>query len=227
MNFKYLCERYQLGRFRGAAQVGSGTSSQVWRLETDGGIYAVRTLKDRGQGEREQRIFRHLRANGFTQTPAIVIPYFEQGGLWYQVQEYRSGNRPDPTAPGMAKAMAQTVKRLAQAMPEGMIHGDLGPWNMLCVEDGSLIVIDFGEARQGDPCFDYATLFAGIVNHTPPELRDRVCGAFLKELDCDRTHLLEQVRIWAEQGKARWAGTDMETRFDRALNWAKEHLYEL
>lgn len=192
-------------------------------------VFVVRTLSGREQGEREWSIHRQLRANGFTRMPAILTPYFEQNGLWYQVQEYRGGNRPDPTIPGMAKTMAQTAKLLSGAMPEGMIHGDLGPWNMLCSEDGALFAIDFGEARQGNPYFDFATLFAGVINHTPSQLREQVCADLLKELNCDRICLLEQVDSWAKQGKTRWAGVDesMTARFDHALKWAKEHIYEL
>lgn len=228
MNFENICEQHQLGRFHNAERAACGTASQVWKLETDGGIFVVRTLKDREQGEREWSVYRQLRNNGFTSMPTILVPCFEQEGLWYQIQEYRSGTRPNPTLPGMVAKMAQFAKELSAAMPEGMIHGDLGPWNLLS-DDSILRVIDFGEVRQGDPYFDYATLFAGIVNHTVPELREQVCGAFLCELDCDRTHLLEQLHIWAEQGKERWTGVDdnMAARFDNALNWAKEHLYEL
>lgn len=229
MKFEYLCERYQLGRFRGAVCLHSGTVSRVWKLETDDGIFAMRALKDREQGEREQSFCQQLRSNGFTQMPAILVPSFEQEGLWYQIQEYLIGTRPDPALPGMAAQMAQVVKHLSETMPTGMIHGDLGPWNLLLGEGGVLHVIDFGEVRQGDIYYDFATLFAGIINHTTPELRQQVCGAFLRELDCDRARLLEQLHTWAEQGKERWRGVDdnMAARFDHALNWAKEHLYEL
>jgi len=229
MNFEHLCEQYQLGCFHSAAQLSSGTASRVWKLETDRGIFAVRTLKDCEQGEREENVYRQLRGNGFTRMPAILVPRFEQEGLWYQIQEYRRGIRPDPAQPAMAAEMAQMAKELSAAMPNGMIHGDLGPWNLLLDESGVLCVIDFGEVRQGDPYFDFATLFAGIINHTSSELRKQVCGDFLQELNCDRTCLMEQLHIWAEQGKRRWAGVNdtMAARFDHALNWAKEHLYEL
>jgi hypothetical protein len=70
---------------------------------------------------------------------------------------------------------------------------------------------------------------AGVINHTAPALRKSVCGAFVRELDCDRTHLLEQLRLWAQQGIANWTGRDesMVSRFINAREWAEEHLYEL
>ena len=233
MNFRYLCTQYQLGNFRSASQLDSGTVSQVWRLESDEGMFLVRSLTGKEQGEREWSIHQHLRRRGFTAMPAIIVPYFEQGGLWYQVQEYLDGTMPDPTQSGMAAALAKLAKELAAALsdyPDGqMIHGDLGPWNLLQQADGVLRVIDFGAARFGDPYFDVASLLAGVINHTPAELRESICGVYLRELDCDRSRLLEQLGCWAEEGKKRWAGVNeaMTARFDHALNWAKEHIYEL
>lgn len=229
MNFKYLCNQYQLGRFQRAAELNPGTSSQVWKLDTDCGAFLVRTLKDGEQGAREWEVYRHLRHRGFTGMPAIVVPHFVQGGQWYQVQEYLTGTMPDPSQPGMAAALADFAERLCHAMPEGMIHGDFGLWNLLQLTDGRLAVIDFGEVRAGDPYFDRATLFAGVINHTSPEQRERVCREFIRELDCDRAHLLEQLGLWAEQGVRCWSGKNeqMTARFYHALNWAKEHLHEL
>lgn len=229
MNFKYLCQQYNLGRFQSAAELTSGTVSRVWKLDTDCGPFLVRTLTGREQGEREWKLFRHLRDRGFAAMPAIVVPVLEQGGVWYQVQEYLEGAMPDPALPGMASALADMAKGLSRALPEGMIHGDLGLWNLLLCADGRLMVIDFGEACPGDSLFDAATLFAAIINHTAPEQRTAVCGAFLREMNCDKNLLLEQVHNWAEQGKARWAGVNeaMTARFDHALSWAKEHIYEL
>ena len=86
MNFKYLCTQYQLGRFQSVVPLKSGTVAQVWRLETDNGIFLVRTLTSREQGGREWNIYRHVRKRNFTAMPAILVPYFEQDGLWYQVQ---------------------------------------------------------------------------------------------------------------------------------------------
>lgn len=229
MNFKYLCQQYNLGRFCRAEELNPGTAARVWKLETDSGLFLVRTLKDEIQGQREWDIHRHLRAHGFTAMPAVLVPCVEQGGACYQVQEYLTGSMPEPSRPGAAAAMAHLAREMACTLPEGMIHGDLGPWNLLLCEDGRLRVIDFGEARRGDPYFDYASLFGGVINHTPAEQRKAVCGEFLRELDCDHSHLLEQLNCWAEQGIEAWSGRSgkMVSRFINARNWAEENLHEL
>lgn len=285
MNFRYLCDQYQLGRFRSTAELKPGTSSQVWRLDTDCGAFLVRTLSGREQGEREWNIHRHLRERDFTAMPAILVPYFEQNGLWFQVQEFVRGARPDPASTGTAGAIARMVKELTQALahcpwvggadrfdlavawqqgrefwslletpytlhqaedeisrccaiPEQsaqVIHGDLGPWNMIVDEHGAVFVIDFGEARMGDPYFDFASALGGLINHTSADLRQPVCREFLDELDSDRGRLLEQLRLWVWRGLAQWAilagngvpGAKMAARFINALHWAEENLHEL
>lgn len=229
MNFKYLCQQYNLGRFLGAAELDPGTESRVWKLDTEGGAFLVRTLRDREQGQQEWDVYRALRSGGFAAMPAILVPCAEQGGVCYQVQEHLTGTMPDPAEPGVAATMARTAKELAAAMPAGMIHGDLGPWNMLLHDNGQLAVIDFGELRQGDPCFDFASLFGGVINHTPADLRRQVCGEFLHELACDRERLLEQLRLWAEQGIEEWQDRSekMVSRFINARTWAEENLHEL
>ena len=230
MNFKYLCQQYGLGRFQTAAPLTSGTVSQVWRLDTDDGTFLVRTLTGKAQGQLEWSIHRHLRERRFTATPAILVPYFEQDGGWYQVQEHLSGIMPDPSAPGTAAAMGRTVRALTDALsdfPGGpVIHGDLGPWNMV-EREGALSVIDFGAARPGHPLFDAAAALGGVINHSPEGERLRACREFLTALGGDTACLPEQLRLWAEEGAARWKGTPMEAKFYNALNWAEEHWNEL
>lgn len=238
MNFEFLCRQYELGEFQTAAPLNPGTASQVWRLETDCGSFLVRTLSGTEQGEREFAVIRHLLSRGFGDFPLILLtangaPFLEWEGCLYQVQRLLTGTMPHPARPGVAAAMAQLAKKLAAALadyPGGpVIHGDLGPWNLLQQEDGQLAVIDFGESKPGDPYFDYATLFAGVINHIPPEQREAVCREFLSELDCDRHRLLTQLRLWAEQGVRQWTGRSekMVSRFHHALNWAEENLYDL
>lgn len=230
MDLTMICRRYALGRLQAFEALDAGTVSRVWRLDCTGGTYLLRTLKNEEQGQREWEIYTRLTRRGFDRVPRILtaddgVPMAEQEGVWYQVQELLSGTFPDPAQPGMAAAMAETAAALAGALTPD-IHGDLGPWNMIVTEKG-LYVIDFGAARPGDPQFDYASLLGGVINHTPPELRKTVCGEFLRVLDCDRGRLLAQLRLWAEEGAARWRGQPMETRFYHALNWAEENINEL
>lgn len=281
--------RYGLGCISDVQPVRPGTVAQVWRLSSPQGEFLVRTLAGPAQGAREWTIFRHLTSQGFPQVPAILptadgSPAAELDGVWYQVQRYCPGTRPDPAQPGIPQEMADLAARLEKALSNcpaicsladrfdlatvwaqcrsswpqlalplsledadreverccllpvrdrQIIHGDLGPWNLLCLPEGKLLVIDFGEARMGDPYFDLASLLGGLVNHTPPELRKTVCAEFLGEcrrhISLDLSRLREQLALWVWRGLAQcvrsgpgWAG--MAARFFNALTWAKEEL---
>lgn len=158
---------------------------------------------------------------------------FELGAAW---QEARPLWPLLMTPFSVEQAEAEIAR--CRAIPERdcrPIHGDLGPWNMLQNEDGSVSVIDFGEARMGDPYFDYASALAGAINHAPPERREALCREFLTELDCDRARLMEQLRLWVWRGLVQWgilagrgvAVAHMAAKFCNALHWAEEHLYEV
>lgn len=128
---------------------------------------------------------------------------------------------------------AERCCRLPQRNSQ-VIHGDLGPWNMVSGEDGRLLVIDFGEARMGDPCFDLASVLGGLVNDTPKARRQAAGEEFLAACGCaDRAHLREQLALWAWRGLAQCAcaagrgGGDwprMAGRMINALKWAEESL---
>ena len=287
-----ISRRYGLVGISDVQLVRPGTVAQVWRLSSTQGEFLVRTLTGPGQGEREWTIFRHLAGHGFTQTPYILptadgAPAAELDGVWYQVQRYCPGTRPDPAQPGVPREMAKLAVRLEAALvscpaicspadrfdlatvwaqfrlnwtnlslplsleeadrevarccglpirDRQVIHGDLGPWNLLRPPEGELLVIDFGEARMGDPYFDLASLLGGLVNHSPAELRQRVCGEFLTEYQrhapLDLPRLREQLELWVWRGLAQcvrsgsnWAG--MAARFYNALTWAKEELWTI
>lgn len=231
--FKKICRAYHLGELQGYEELPGGTDARTWKL-TARGYYLVRTLRDKEQGERELALCVHLIKHDFYDMAVVYDtedgqPAVEVGGTWYQVQEFCPGHMPAAGRQGVAARMGKLVKRLADHMPEGMIHGDLGPWNMVVQEGGTIRIIDFGSAREGDPYFDFATAFAGIVNHTTDRTRMTACREFLAELDADRERLLAQLRLWAEEGVRRWQDTDgtMTKRFYHALKWAEEHIHEL
>lgn len=231
--FKKICKAYALGELQAYEELQGGTDARTWKL-TARGYYLVRTLRDKEQGERELALCVHLIKHDFYDMAVVYDtedgqPALEVGGVWYQVQEFCPGHMPVPGRPGVAARMGQTVKGLAAHMPEGMIHGDLGPWNMVVQEGGAIKIIDFGSVREGDSYFDFATAFAGIINHTSDKTRMTACREFLAELNPDRERLLSQLRLWAEEGVRRWQDTDeaMTKRFHHALKWAEEHIHEL
>ena len=231
--FRKICKAYGLGELQAYEELSGGTEARTWKL-TARGYYLVRTLRDREQGERELAVNVHLIKKD-CYVMAVIFdtedgePALQVDGVWYQVQEYCPGHMPMPGRPGVAAKVARTVKELSSHMPEGLIHGDLGLWNMVVQEGGSLRVLDFGSLREGDPYFDWATAFAGVINHTSDKTRMAACREFLTELAPDRERLLARLRLWAEEGVARWQHTDktMTNRFIHALKWAEEHIHEL
>jgi aminoglycoside phosphotransferase (APT) family kinase protein len=73
-----------------------------------------------------------------------------------------------------AKRLFGAVEGLVDFKP-ALIHGDLGPEHLL-VRDGRLVgVIDWGDARLGDPALDYAWLLNGPFTDwdVDPDLRRR------------------------------------------------------
>lgn len=107
-----------------------------------------------------------------------------------------------------------------------VIHGDLGPWNML-ENCGRLCVIDFGEARMGDAYYDLASAFAGLLNHAPTERRDGLAAEYLAAAGVDRSELKEQLELWIWRGFARCAAEGQNGMVRRLLNvrrWAEKYL---
>ena len=131
------------------------------------------------------------------------------------------------------------VRALSNNIPTDktqIIHGDLGIWNML-EADGRILIIDFGEARVGDPYFDLASVLAGIVNHAAPNRRDQAARECLEEyrlaLPLEETRLKTQCSLWAWRGLAQCAlhaeqatqsWTKAAARFCETLNWCEDFL---
>ena len=106
-----------------------------------------------------------------------------------------------------------------EAGAQQVIHGDLGPWNMIEDADGELAIIDFGEARMGEPYFDVASLYGGILNHSRDVERPAAAAEFLSAFGGDRERLYAQLRLWAWRGIAQWAiaGADGKTDAGRMV----------
>lgn len=140
--------------------------------------------------------------------------------------------------PGRPLAWAEEqVSRLLSLPPgpTGLVHGDLGLWNLLEDPAGRLWVLDFGEARADDPYFDLASLLGSLINHAPAALRDRVwlafCSVFGPDRPLDRPRLLIQVSRWVWRGVSQWLTVPspdprMIGRFLAALDWVNTHIEE-
>ena len=85
------------------------------------------------------------------------------------------------------------------------IHGDLGLWNMLWTPSG-LRIIDFGEARLGDPYFDLAGAVSSLLqsekNKTlhPAMIETFLCSYAGEYQEINRTKLLEWIQFWLLRG---------------------------
>lgn len=210
-------------------------------VELDGVWYQVQELLPGGMPRPEEpgtaaamaRMVKELAGALADCPPMEGADRFELGAAWEEGRKFwpllETPFSPEQAAAEIARCLA---------LPEGerrVIHGDLGPWNMIQNGDGTVSVIDFGAARMGDPCFDCVSALGGVINHTPPERRAAVCRDFLGELDCGRQRLMEQLRLWAWRGLAQWAilagrgvpAAKMAARFCHALSWAEENLYDL
>ncbi len=85
------------------------------------------------------------------------------------------------------------------------IHGDLGKWNLIFGAAG-IRIIDFGEARRGDPHFDLAALLTSTLKVSDTQARRHLSAcieAYTLQIDGFRTEALAaQIRLWNVRGAA-------------------------
>lgn len=103
--------------------MAGGTVSSVWQVRAGDDRYLLRTLTGREQGEREWAIFCHLRERGFSALAELVPtvggpPAVQSEGVWYQLQRYLPGERPNPAGEGTARRVARTVTALLDALSD-------------------------------------------------------------------------------------------------------------
>ena len=165
--------------------------------------------------------------------PTVRFPaeHFDLAKVWTQARQSWS-QLSLPLSPEDADWAVEQCLQITDRDAQ-VIHGDLGPWNLLFTPDRELLVIDFGQARMGDPYFDVASLLGGLVNHAPQERRAKACEEFLDEcqlhMPLNLARLRSQLELWVWRGLSQcvcsgpdWA--EMAARFYNALTWAKEAL---
>lgn len=157
--------------------------------------------------------------------PPVARPdRFDLGRIWAQGRENW-----ETLETGISRSDAEREAAECLAFPQRqtqVIHGDLGPWNMLDA-DGRLRIIDFGEARMGEAYFDLASAFAGLLNHAPKAQRDTLAAEFLAAAGAELPRLREQLSLWIWRGFA-WAAaagqTGMLPRLHNVRSWMEQNL---
>lgn len=86
-----------------------------------------------------------------------VTDFFEENNTAYLVMEYLSGKTLKQMASGfggrippevLLPAMSPVIRTLSQVHETGLIHRDISPDNIMMLSDGSMRLIDFGNARD-------------------------------------------------------------------------------
>jgi len=162
-----------------------------------------------------------------------VTDFFEENGTGYLVMEYLDGRNLKQMLDGfggripadvLIPVLSPVLFALRKIHERGMIHRDLSPDNIMMLEDGSVRIIDFGNARdtsdnksmtmamkegfaapeqyrskgQGTYTDVYglcATLYYCLTGKLPPQAMERLMGEpFLKP-----SELGVQIPAWQEQ----------------------------
>lgn len=174
------------------AKVAEGRDSEIFE---HGPGRVLRRARDGRSLEREAAVMRHVREHGY---PAPEV--FDAGEGWL-VMERLDGHdmladlRKTPRGiADMTTRLADLLRQLAAIKapdwlaaapgPAGdrMVHLDLHPLNVMSTSRG-LVVIDWANARRGDPAIDVANTWSLLACGEPPGgLLDRVLVAIGRKL---------------------------------------------
>jgi aminoglycoside phosphotransferase (APT) family kinase protein len=177
--------------------VASGRASEVFDL---GGGRVLRRFKSGGHPEREALVMRHARDHGYpvpevfeVARDALVLEKIEGPTMWDVVSEHSS------KVPEQAALLAQLHLELHKIeAPAGLpavgdtnrlLHLDLHPLNVILSPTGP-VVIDWTNARRGDPTFDVAvTWVIGATSTGLGQLGRSFIGHFISHFACEELRL--------------------------------------
>ncbi len=158
------------------------SSTQVFEVVRDGVAFVCKRLGPRALGEAwmrerlaaEGRVLEALRGRG---APALVAAGEDAGGPWFVMERV-----PWPTlarrvgasaceAAWVAAAAHSAFDALAAVHAAGVVHGDVGPDNVLVSDDGShAALVDFGLAQGPGLPPPPAGPFRGTLVYAAPEV---------------------------------------------------------
>ena len=167
----------KLGRYVLSRKIGAGGMAEVWEA-FDEGLHrsvAVKVVRDEIAGEAEfrERFIREARLAAQLEHPRI-LPIYDFGteaGVTYLVmpllpggslKERISGPMPADEA---VEALAAIAAALDHAHGRGVLHRDVKPSNVLVDASGSLLLADFGLAKNTAVSSELTV--AGMVVGTP------------------------------------------------------------
>lgn len=167
----------KLGRYVLSRKLGAGGMAEVWEA-FDAGLHrhvAVKVVRDEIAGEAEfrERFIREARLAAQLEHPRI-LPIWDFGteaGVTYLVMPLLPGGSlreriTGPLPPDEAvEALASIASALDYAHARGVLHRDVKPANVLVDASGSLLLADFGLAKNTAVSSELTA--AGMVIGTP------------------------------------------------------------
>ncbi|MGW5685243.1 serine/threonine-protein kinase [Nonomuraea sp. NPDC003754] len=177
------------GRYRLAAELGSGGFGRVWRardqtLDVDVAIKELQLPPWMPESERAERLARAAREarnaarlrkhDGIVAIHDVVV----DDGLPWIVMELVDGCSLDehvkqhgPLPAGRATAVAVALlTAIGAAHREGVVHRDIKPANVMLAENGKVLLTDFGTAiHSTDTALTATGMLIGSAEYTAPE----------------------------------------------------------
>lgn len=167
----------KLGRYVLTRKLGAGGMAEVWEA-FDEGLHrsvAVKVVRDEIAGEPEfrERFVREARLAAQLEHPRIlpIYDFGTEGGVTYLVMPLLPGGSlkeriGGPMEPQEAiEALAAIAAALDHAHARGVLHRDVKPANVLVDASGSLLLSDFGLAKNTAVSSELTA--AGMVVGTP------------------------------------------------------------
>lgn len=165
--------------------------------------------------------------------PTVRFPaeHFDLAEVWTQARQSWS-QLSLPLSPEDADWAVEQCLQITDRDAQ-VIHGDLGPWNLLFTPDRELLVIRLWAGPDGRPLLRRGLPAGWTGEPRPARAPAKACEEFLDEcqlhMPLNLARLRSQLELWVWRGLAQcvcsgpdWA--EMAARFYNALTWAKEAL---
>lgn len=145
-------------------ELGRGGMGVVYRADDErlGRSVALKLLPAQAAGdvEAKERFFQEARAASGFEHPNICsifdIGETPEGELYLVMPVYEGGTLRDRMNAGVMEPaeavdfVRQIASGLARAHAKGMVHRDIKPDNLMVLEDGRLVILDFGVAKLAE-----------------------------------------------------------------------------